>query len=63
MARRNMYLETYGTRTPRYGARPTHRLSAAVATLTVAGVALLVVAPDVVTRLSGLAADALARLP
>lgn len=59
----NRYLEIYGSRTPRYDARPSHRLSGAAAALVGAGVALLWMAPDTVTRLTGLGADLLARLP
>lgn len=59
----NMCLEIYGTRTPRFDARPPHRHHGAAVTLAGAVVALLVLAPDTVTWLAELGADMLARLP
>ncbi len=59
----NMYLEIYGTRTPRYDTRPSHRAHAVAAALAGAVVMLLVLAPDTVTWVKEVAADMLARLP
>jgi len=57
-----MYLEIYGTRTPRYEGRPSRRLYGAAVALTGTVVALLVLAPDRVNWLTQLIVDALARL-
>ena len=62
-ARHNMYLEIYGTRTPRYAERPSHRAHGVAVALAGAVVALLVVAPDTATWLSELVVNALAGLP
>lgn len=61
-ARRTTYLGIYTTQTPRYVDRPASRLPGAALALAVAGVALLVVAPETFTWLTELVASVLARL-